>query len=999
MTEDPSAEEIVAALRRSVLDNERLRRENEQILAAAHEPIAIVGMGCRFPGGVNSPDDLWELLQAGTDAVSEFPRDRGWDVGGLYHPEPGVPGTTYARHGGFLGGAADFDAGFFGISPREALAMDPQQRVLLEVCWEALEQGGIIPDSLLGSDTGCSSAASMYHDYGPGSSDGSLLSGRVAYTLGLEGPAVSVDTACSSSLVAVHLAAHALRRGECSLALAGGVTIMTEPDMFVYFSEQRGLAPDGRCKAFAEAADGVGCSEGAGVLVLERLSVAWERGHRVLGLVRGSALNQDGASSGLTAPNGPSQQRVIRAALADAGVGPGDVDVVEGHGTGTRLGDPVEAGALLAVFGAGRPAGRPLWLGSVKSNFGHTQAAAGVAGVIKMVVAMAHGVVPRSLHVDVPSSQVDWSGGGVVLAAEAVPWPVPGRPRRAGVSSFGISGTNAHVIIEQAPGAPGAAGRRLRVGPGDGSGCGRGGSGWGRGSGPGGAGGVVAWPVSGRGEAALRAQAARLAGFVAADPGLDPAAVGYSLAATRSVFAHRAVVLGGGRDELLAGLGRLAAGQGAAAVVSGVAAGEGRTAFVFSGQGSQRAGMGRELYAAFPVFAGAFDAACAELDTHLAGPGRRPLRAVMWAPEGSAEAALLDETSYTQPGLFAVQVALSRLLESWGAVPDFVAGHSVGELAAAHVAGVWSLPDACALVAARGRLMQQLQAGGVMAAVGAAEREVVPLLAAGVSLAAVNGPASVVISGPGDAVREVAGRCAAAGWKVTWLRVSHAFHSVLMDPVLADFGAVAGRLSYPPPVIPVVSGLTGRVADPAGLCTPQYWVRQAREPVRFAAAIQALAAAGVTRYTEIGPGTALSAMARQNLPADEDHAVIPVLGTGPDEAAGLLRALAGLFVHGARVDWRSAFPGARQVNLPSYAFQRQRYWLPDRPATADVTGAGLDRRRASPARRGDGAGERPGLGAHRPAVPCGAAMAGGPRGRRSGPAARDRLRGARHPGR
>ncbi|WP_406312552.1 SDR family NAD(P)-dependent oxidoreductase [Streptosporangium sp. NBC_01639] len=894
-----SVDQIVEALRAAMLENERLRGQNSKLVAAAGEPIAVVGMACRYPGGVSSPEDLWRLVADGVDAVSGFPGDRGWDLDGLYDPEPGKPGKSIAREGGFLYDAAEFDPDFFGISPREALGMDPQQRLLLEASWEAVERAGIDPASLKGSRTGVY-AGVMYHDYGFGTSDGSLVTGRVAFTLGLEGPAVTVDTACSSSLVAVHLAAQALRSGECSLALAGGVTVMTEPDMFVYFSTQRGLAADGRCKSFSVEADGTGCSEGVGMLVLERLSDARRNGHPVLAVVRGSAVNQDGASSGLTTPNGPSQQRVIRQALANAGLTPADVDAVEAHGTGTKLGDPIEAQALLATYGQDRPEDRPLWLGSIKSNVGHTQAAAGVAGIIKMVQAIRYGVLPRTLHIEEPTRQVDWESGAVELLREPVSWPESDRPRRAAVSSFGLSGTNAHVIIEAAEPEPepGSDGTVLPELPGLS---------------------VVPVVVSARSPEALAAQARRLVDFVRERPGLGLGDLGFSLATTRAALEQRAVVVAGDRQELLDGLAAVA-GDGPG-VVRGLARAKGSTAFLFTGQGAQRLGMGRELYAAFPVFAQALDAVLAELDGHL----DVPLREVMWGHDAD----LLNQTVYTQTATFAVEVALFRLVESWGVRPDYLAGHSIGELAAAHVAGVLSLPDACTLVAARGRLMQALPAGGAMVAIQATEEEVLPLVTEKVSIAAVNGPRSVVISGVEDAVVEIAARFTAEGRKTTRLKVSHAFHSVLMEPMLAEFRAVAEGLTYHPPTVPIAL---------AEAQDPEYWVRHVRDAVRFTDRVGWLAERGVARFVEVGPDGVLTALTQQIVDPDA-VTVVSGLRKGRGEAATLLGALARLYVGGVRVDWGAFYAGfgVGRVDLPTYAFQRRPYWV-----ISQVTGRATD---------------------------------------------------------
>ncbi|PNG94172.1 type I polyketide synthase [Streptomyces malaysiensis] len=841
------------------------------------EGIAIVSMACRLPGGVATPEQLWDLLAEGRDAITPFPTDRGW--------EPSDP----AGVGGFLDAVDEFDAGFFGISPREALAMDPQQRLLLETSWEAFERAGIDPSSVRGEAIGVFSGV-WANDYlarlghvpqdlrgylGNGSAT-SVASGRVAYTLGLEGPAVTVDTACSSSLVALHLAAHSLRRGESSMALVSGATVLATPSVFGEFERQGGLAPDGRCKAFAEGADGTGFSEGVGVLLLERLSDAERLGHPVLAVVRGSAVNQDGASNGLTAPSGGAQERVIRSALVAAGLVASDVGVVEGHGTGTRLGDPIEAGALLAVYGEGRE--RPLWLGSLKSNIGHTQAAAGVAGVMKMVLALGHGVLPRTLHVGEPTSGVDWSSGGVRLLTEERVWE---GPRRAGVSSFGVSGTNAHVIVEAPPEAPAREpapdSARPAAPP------------------------VVPWPLSGRTSQQLRAQARAL---LTAVHDHDRTDVGHALAVTRATWEHRAVVLADHPDALR----DLAAGEPSGAVVTGEHT-PGGFAFLFTGQGSQRPGMGAGLYAAWPAFAAAHDAVTAHWEQHI--------------PD---TAELLDRTDHAQRALFAFEVALFRLYESWGARPRAVAGHSVGEIAAAHVAGVLSLADACALVDARGRLMAALPAGGAMIAVRAPEAEVTAELPDGVCLAAVNGPDSVVLSGDARVVEAYAEK-----WpRPKKLRVSHAFHSHHMDGMLDAFADVVRNLTFSRPEI----ALPGDVEDPA------YWVRQVREPVRFLDTLRTLRSRGIRTFAELGPDAALSAMGPQCVP---DAVFVPALrpSGGATEPRDAVTALARLHVRGAAVDWAALLPGARPVDLPTTAFQRERYWLRDSGTGTAPVGSGL----------------------------------------------------------
>ncbi|USX53688.1 SDR family NAD(P)-dependent oxidoreductase [Lentzea sp. HUAS12] len=883
----PSNEELVAALRESVKESSRLAARNRKLVDDAHAPVAIIGMACRYPGGVDSPEALWELVATGTDAVSEFPADRGWNLGELFHPDPDHRGTSYSREGSFLHDAADFDPDFFGISPREALAMDPQQRLMLQVSWEAVEHARIDPTTLKGSATGVF-AGLMYGDYGVGvetlpegvegflgnGTQGSVLSGRVAYTLGLEGPALSVDTACSSSLVAVHLAVQALRSGECSMALAGGVCVMAIADTYVEFSRQRALAPDGRCKSFSASADGTGFGEGAGILLLEKLEDAERNGHRVLAVVQGSAVNQDGASNGLTAPNGPSQQRVIRAALADARLPAGEVDVIEAHGTGTKLGDPIEADALLATYGQDRE--EPFWLGSIKSNIGHTQSAAGAAGIIKMVEALRRGELPRTLHVTEPSSAISWDSGNGRLLTEHLDWPATAHPRTAAVSSFGISGTNAHVILREAPAR--AAAVRETTPPAR-----------------------VPWVLSGNTEQAVRRQAKRLVGRVS---GLDPVDVALTLATGRAARAHRAVVFG---EEALAAL---ASGDQAPDVVTGTQT-TGKIAFLCTGQGAQRLGMGREL-SAYPVFADKLAEVAAHLDEHT----EFSLLDVMHGDIPEA----LDQTAVTQPALFAFEVALAELVTSWGVRPDFLLGHSIGELTAAHLAGVWSLPDAARLVAARGRLMQASPAGGAMIAVRAAEADVE--LLPGVSIAAVNGPESLVLSGDEEAVAEMAARFE----RSKRLAVSHAFHSHHMDGMLAEFREIVRDVEHSAPRIPLISNLTGAVATAEQVTDPEYWVRHVRGTVRFAEGVAALHAAGVRRFVEIGPDAALSAQGADCVP---DGLFLPVQRKNRDEVTTAAHAQATLFTHGVKLDWPGIFAGtgAELVDLPTYAFERERFWL------------------------------------------------------------------------
>jgi acyl transferase domain-containing protein/acyl carrier protein len=898
---------------------------------AAGDSIAIIGMACRYPGGVRTPEDLWDLVWAGVDAIGEFPGDRGWNVATLYDPDPRQTGTSYARHGGFVYDAADFDPEFFGMSPREAQATDPQHRMLLETAWEAFERARIDPVSLRYSDTGVF-VGLAHRDYstladpmppdiegyvGFGSV-GSMGVGRVAYTLGLHGPNVTVETACSSSLVAVHLAAQALRGGECTLALAGGVTVMATPALFVAFSRMRGMSPDGRCKAYSATADGVGWGEGAGLLVLERLSDAQRNGHQVLALLSGSAVNQDGPSKRLTVPYGPAQEQVIRKALGAAGLSPADVDAVEGHGTGTRIGDRIEAVALSATYGRDRPAHRPLWLGSVKSNIAHTQTAAGVASVIKMVMAMRHGVLPRTLHVDEPSRVIDWSAGGLALLREPVDWPANGRPRRAGVSSFGVSGTNAHVVLEEPPALRPA--RTVAA-----------------------AGQVLPWMISARTAEALRAQAERLRSHVLTDQLIPPADVGRSLATTRTAFPHRAVVVGRGRDDLLAGLATIAGDVPAAGVARAVARSKGKTVFVFPGHGSQWPGMAVGLLDAEEDFAGVFRSRlddCAQaLAPYLAWSLVDVLRGTPAAPP-------LDHQDVVQPALFAVMVSLAALWRSMGVEPDAVVGHSQGEIAAACVAGALSLDDAALVVAMRGRALAKLAGTGAMALVSLSASEVASLVGrwgGRISIAAINSPRATVISGGTDAVSELLAVCESGGIWARKIGVDYASHSGAVDEVIGGLLDALAPIRPREPDIPFVSAVDG--AAGARACPDAaHWCRNLREKVQFQQTAEVLLKQGHRKFVEISPHPLLvSSLEETAGRADVPGGVVLIesLRRGDGGAEKFLRSVAQAHAHGIAVDWTAVFGAGRHVDLPTYPFGRNRYWLDENKRGQDLTSAGL----------------------------------------------------------
>lgn len=919
--DNPSANDLIDSLLNqrsadSLRESHGHADRNTQGRGSINEPVAVIGVGCRFPGDIDGPERLWDFLTEKKCAITAYP-DRGFTNAG-----------TFAESGGFLKDVAGFDNRFFDIPPDEALRMDPQQRLLLEVSWEALEHAGIIPESLRLSRTGVfvgvsstdyvrlvSASAqqkSTIWDNTGGSS--SIIANRISYFLDIQGPSIVIDTACSSSLVAVHLACRSLSTWDCDIALVGGTNVLISPEPWGGFREAGILSQTGCCHAFDKSADGMVRGEGCGVIVLQRLSDARLEGRPILAILTGSAVNQDGKSNGIMAPNPSAQIGVLENACKSARVDPLEIGYVEAHGTGTSLGDRIEAHALGMVFGRKRPGSGPLMIGSIKPNIGHLEGAAGIAGLIKAVLMVERGSLLPSGGFTEPNPAIPFTELGLRVVDELQEWPVvAGRPRRAGVSSFGFGGTNAHVIVEEA----GSVGADTVSGRADVGGSG---------------GGVVAWVISGKTASALAAQAGRLGRYVRARPALDVVDVGYSLVSTRSVFDHRAVVVGQTRDELLAGLAGVVAGRPEAGVVCGVGKPAGKTAFVFAGQGSQWLGMGSELYAAYPVFAEALDAVVDELDRHL----RYPLRDVIWGHDQD----LLNTTEFAQPALFAVEVALYRLLMSWGVRPGLVLGHSVGELAAAHVAGALCLPDAAMLVAARGRLMQALPAGGAMFAVQAREDEVAPMLGHDVSIAAVNGPASVVISGAHDAVSAIADRLRGQGRRVHRLAVSHAFHSALMEPMIAEFTAVAAELSVGLPTIPVISNVTGQlVAD--DFASADYWARHIRAVVRFGDSVRSAHCAGASRFIEVGPGGGLTSLIEASL-ADAQIVSVPTLRKDRPEPVSVMTAAAQGFVSGMGLDWASVFSGYRpkRVELPTYAFQHQKFWLAPAPSVSDPTAAG-----------------------------------------------------------
>jgi acyl transferase domain-containing protein/SAM-dependent methyltransferase len=921
---DTTGRHELSPVKRALIELREMRARLDEAEGRQTEPIAIVGMSCRFPGHANTPEEFWTLLREGRDVIADIPSDR-WDTATYFDDDPDAPGKMYTRRGGFLDQIDRFDARFFGITPREAERLDPQQRLLLEVSWEALERAGIAPAAIMGTRGGVFIGLSGgdflqlqmklgdpldIDAYMASGSSPAVASGRLSYTLGLQGPSLTIDTACSSSLAAVHLACQSLRLGECQMALAGGVSVILMPEINVTFSKARMMAPDGRCKTFDASADGYVRSEGCGIVVLKRLSDAHAAGERVLAVIRGSALNQDGRSSGLTAPNGPSQSAVIREALARGAVSPHDVDYVEAHGTGTSLGDPIEMGALGAVFAAGRPVGRPLIVGSVKTNVGHLEAAAGIAGLMKVVLAMQHGEIPPHLHFQQPNPHIAWHTLPFAVPKVLTPWARHnGRPRVAGVSSFGFSGTNAHVVLESAPevaSAPTTSDQSLCV-----------------------------LPLSAKSDTALRELATRMAvqlagGDIALADACFTAGVG------RTHFSHRVAVVAKSCDEARQSLESYARRTASSALTGAhLAPAAPEVAFLFTGQGSQYVGMGRALYEGQPAFLTALD----RCDEILRGHLDRSIVDVMFGRNGSD--GLLEQTAYAQPALFCLEYALVELWRSFGVEPSVVMGHSLGEDVAACVAGVFSLEDGLALIAARGRLMQELPPGGEMHAVFASEahvREAIGARASAVSIAAVNGPEHVTISGHSDTVRDVLRLLASDGVKTKPIAASHAFHSTLMDPMLDRFEEVAGRISYQSPHITLLSNVTGTFATNELVCQAQYWRRHVRESVRFSESVQAIWKQGCRLFVEIGPNPVLVGMGQRCVPAGEGT-WLPSLRNGRDDWRELFTTLATLYAEGVAVDWTGVDRGRgrSRVVLPTYPFQRDRHWVRLRAATVVPT--------------------------------------------------------------
>ncbi|WP_443053082.1 type I polyketide synthase [Streptomyces sp. FXJ1.172] len=919
-------------LKRATADLSRVRRQLQETEAASREPVAIIGMACRLPGGVDSPEGLWDLVDSGTDAIAGFPLDRGWDVEGMYDPDAEAPGKTYVKEAGFLYDAGEFDAGFFGISPREAVSMDPQQRLMLEASWEAFERAGLDPARRRGTDTGVFVGATATGYVSPAAevpegAEGfaitgnmtAVTSGRISYTLGLQGPAVTIDTACSSSLVALHLACQALRQGECTMALAGGVTVMPTPTAFTEFSRQRGLAADGRCKSFAAAADGTNWAEGVAVLVVERLSDARSNGHRVLAVVRGSAINQDGASNGLSAPNDLAQERVIRLALDNAGLSTSDVDAVEAHGTGTTLGDPIEAQALLATYGQGRPAERPLHVGSLKSNIGHAGPAAGVAGIIKMVMALRHGVLPRSLHIDEPTPQVDWSTGAVSLLTEPIDWPDTDRPRRAGVSAFGISGTNAHIILEQAPTQDTPNTNTHTPLP------------------------ATPWLLSAKTPAALRAQARRLHTHITHNPHLDPTDIAHALATTRTTHEHRTAVITDDQEARVAALAALAEGSPDPRVVNGTALPMGRTVFVFPGQGSQWAGMGRELLDTSPVFA----ARITECETALAPHVDWSLTDVL---RGNDNAPGLDRVDVVQPALFAVMISLAALWQHHGIQPDAVIGHSQGEIAAAHIAGALTLDDAARIVALRSQALLPLAGKGGMTSLALTHDHALDLIqpwGQDLSIASVNGPHSTVVSGTPQALDQLHTTCEQHGIRARRIPVDYASHSPQVETIHTQVLTAAHDINPQPTTIPLYSTVTTQPIDGTTL-NAHYWYTNLRHTVRFEETIRVLLGDGHRHFIETTAHPVLT-LALEETVQDSglDTTITSTLRRDHGGLTQLHTALATAWTRGLPVNWSTVLGSERTppLDLPTYPFQRERYWLePSAAAAPSMGGSPADAR-------------------------------------------------------